>query len=418
LQEHAVSIPEKFVYVCTATREAVVNLIPPYRLGLPRISKLVVLCGVLDEENLVEGERLDAVQPARWLSGSFARRDLTLDPKRDVLVLYGDPDKVLAWREHANTIAALGLPVVINLSGGPKQVSFGIDLFLRPLMRDAGLSYVSVHVSKYPALARAVCDVGGETHEHDLDGGDIVPFETVLRSKGQQLKAPSREDLDYSAFLGAHRSDILAIGSRAFPNGGAGGVIAPQARTACMIVNRVNAARDKKDEPLEFFPQQAKCVEEFLDPDRKLGLVAKDKVLPGPQKKVCTGGWLETYLAAYLRDEFPDLAIQENLQICLSGIGRDFSEMDVALRKREQLHIIELKSSARTTGLGDALSKLGGKKANFCGRPGMAWFVAPFMTMTAGEAADYEARARQFSVKLLYGPNAIAELVEDIRSLP
>ncbi|MGD1037078.1 MAG: DUF1887 family CARF protein [Roseiarcus sp.] len=121
--------PEKFVYVCSATRSAIVNALPLVHAGLTRVARVEVLVGA-DERESEELDRegwneafLPALNLEWWLTQACAP-----DPPV-VCRHYGNPDSFSVWATHMGAVveraAKDGLTIVFNVSGGRRPMAVG-----------------------------------------------------------------------------------------------------------------------------------------------------------------------------------------------------------------------------------------------------------------------------------------------------
>jgi len=69
--------PERFVYVCNASRASLVNILPMVHAGIDRIEELVIFCGARSLHSKDANEIAEAIDPANRLRRTPAngRRD-------------------------------------------------------------------------------------------------------------------------------------------------------------------------------------------------------------------------------------------------------------------------------------------------------------------------------------------------------
>ena len=119
--------PNRFIYVCNASRGAVVNALPLFHAGLDRIAQVIVLCGA--EQNSTDPhQRAEALDPAErlgeYLSAATNKR---ISRKRNSFrTLYGDAGNIGVWQDKARGLAeAASGPIVYNIKAGTKEMAIG-----------------------------------------------------------------------------------------------------------------------------------------------------------------------------------------------------------------------------------------------------------------------------------------------------
>jgi len=412
----AFTIPDKFTYVCSATKWAAGNLIPIYHLDKRRIASLVVLCGAMEKGPHTATQITDAIEPKDWLV-KFARETLKLDDK-DIRVVHGDPDSIVPWSKAFGPNSPADLPVICNLQGGTKQMAIGV---LDALARSP-LSWLRVFVGKFPATVHIAAQVGNDLLDFFVDDAMIkerVPLPVLLDAVGYQSKAVSAVTayahhqalsaaMIFSQMIGAHvdhkeRDEALAI----FKRHG--------------IKDKRNTKRRVKDEIIDFRnfePEILKLLEKYYGcPVWNSGYISGD-----PTCKFFQGGWLEQAVLDKVKAAIahrPAFNAISNFEIKLKGSLHKATEIDILLHQGEVAHLIEVKTSTDEKFIQQAGDKLAANNRLLGGRPAKAWLVLPFMKISDVTLRDERPqRLKDRGVRLLIGERAVDQLLAEIAALP
>lgn len=413
--------PEAIVYICKATQGAVVNVAPMFHAGLGNIVGLVVLCGAAGPGAAGADVEREALAPARRLA-EIGRTVLNL-PSDRVLVRYGDPDSVLPWaaamRDAAALAGELGAEGVFNLQGGRAAMTWGA-LMSWP---EDGPPLRVFHLCGRPLRAMLVTTEDGETVEYPLQIADHLSMEMYLAIYGVRETNPEEGRSSRSVYA-RRRKDIDLIYQRS--------IAAPQ-RLWALNDSLSKLAKDAK------FPLELKIPAKHIDAVKVLlqGTIFEER-LRGPgltfeeqrEYALLAGVWLEGLVFTALSDalwsdadprDVQDVSISCNIGLSFMRSGARFGEIDVAIMKGDQLHLIEVKAvagSGQIRELRKHLEKLVSHKRQLLGQQGEAWLVAPFLSANILRDGDFERAAREAGVRLLTGPNAVPRLIEEIRALP
>lgn len=430
--------PETFVYVCSASRSNIVNVLPMVHGGLQRIARMVVLCGARSEDSRDGTERAEAVDPALrlrriacdWADGAIAEPDIR----------WGDPADIACWRGHMTAVcdaaARDGLPVLFNVKGGTKEMAIG------GVMASAGHDLRVVTVRGAPFVVEEITSAGqsalprfGQVSlARYLDAYGLIEDQPEMRQQAMAFYAASAERLAGLAGLllprqpgetqlidtvigvlnksvGDSLYDDLGGGRRRFRGGtieadaaGRGG------RSVAGIIADVLRAMDGL-------------------PGCRLvagSTLASLEVTREEAARLLNGGWLEGYVYNRLfahvggRD---DVEVVANLGLAHRQGQKRAAELDVAVLVKSQLHLIEAKTGRLTPkdaqGSGErSLAQVDHVKKMLLGQVGKALIVNPRETEArADHEGDFGLRARHGGEELFFGIGAIDRLVERVATI-
>ena len=191
-----------FVYVCSATGQSIVNLIPIFHLGKSRVKAIIILVG---DENHSHASEQASTKPAKWLA-DFALAYLKLDESKIKLLPGNSETFVGQWPKLLETAQEFGLTLVANLTGGTKPMALAIDRTLMAIKEP----YLAVTVDKSPALCRLSALLNNTEADHLITKiVEPVPLEVLVLSKEYELaeRSGKKEEL---AFYNNH-SELLPV---------------------------------------------------------------------------------------------------------------------------------------------------------------------------------------------------------------
>jgi len=421
--------PEQFVYVCSATRAALVNMLPIIHADLHRVRGLVVFCGASGPDSPDGTAQAEAIEPAErlekvlssWTNGRLSAANGT------VTTLYGDPGDFAAWRGNMGRVfEAFGspegtaLPILFNIKGGTKEMAIGGILgrtdeerFQIVTVRGEPLQVERVSRSRQAALPVQGRMLGLRQYlaiyglwEDDGAPGEMRRngLESFYREQGRAIRAFAAAVLADAPRIAAALNRIAGgcfsgPGGRTFESSNFG--IATPLPAAAFVA-------------LDGFPGLAIGRDDHGTPvDCTIETEAAANFL--------RGGWLEALLYLEIADAMRkrnDVEIAASLRIRLRNGANQIAEFDIAVLIRSQLHLIE----AKTANMGSAVSAEAGErsfaqldsmKRLLLGQVGKALIVNPRVT----QAYNLDGRARRGGEELFLGRDAVEHAVERIRQL-
>ncbi|HEX5327827.1 MAG TPA: DUF1887 family CARF protein [Acetobacteraceae bacterium] len=418
--------PEQFVYVCSASNAAVVNMLPIVHAGLNRVRGVVVFCGA-DPGKPSGDEVAQAVRPARDLQAIMD--ELTsggiTEAAGNFRTLYGDSGDIAQWRANMGRVFTefsrpdgSEHPVVFNIKGGTKEMALG-GIIGRA---DDG-RFILVTVRGVPLRVEQVL----------RDGQVALPAEGRLLTLKQHLRIYGyMEHQATSPDLPRPELEAWYLGNEERIRGFAEAVLPIAPRTAGFLNDKGKDCLPGKNERdfvrQEFgVPRRLAAAFDALDgfdgftiTRDATGLPVSVAVENRHAAKFLNGNWLEAHLFLEIRRAVGGCAgveIAANLGICEPGKLRA-AEFDVAILVRGQLHLIEAKTGEMYSAVGQqgaerSFSQLDSMKRALLGQVGKALIVNPRMT-TAGGVLD---RALRGGEELFLGPDAVTDAMARIVQL-
>jgi len=413
--------PESLLYVCAATRYGPVNMLPVYHLGKNRVKHMAILRGVHGADDT--GQEDEAIRPASRLE-DFAFGEIGV-PLDSITMHDGDPDSMLAWYDAARAISAMAreknLAIILNMAGGTKQTASGMMHFLR----EQALNVDLVFIAKYPAAPTFVSLQGNELVEGQLAAmAERVPTWLIIAACGVEQSTLTTEDESASTYFAAREAEVREISRRAFVSNRGRMVFGPGSRQAVAALNLANG-RYHHGEFMDVPEADIAIINAFLDPAGALQLFNGTAIQGLAAIRFANNGWLEYYIYLALRDAFqgnPAVELMHSVPYDLPRAAKRSGEIDVLLRIGDQLHLVEVKGQTSINQqfedrFANQLGKLQNLKRLFGGSPARAWFVAPFLTFAPNNQQEWQNRATDAGVKVLTGPAAVMDLVDEVRTL-
>ena len=408
--------PEKFIYVCSATKMSVLNTAPIIHAGQKRIALAVVFCGA-EEASLDRNDIEHALSPTRllleWLDALEIPR----------LPIYGPANDMGHWaielRRLSREAAALGLPVLFNAAGGRTQMKLGA---LWPPMPE-----VTTIIAEPSPLRIGFVDAraGVPAFRPTRRDGPLFISDYVGCAGFEEHDEQKR--LGVEKFFSTHAAAIDRFGE------------------TLIAGRRQNLGPALNAQAQKLFPKNHFVPGRLIFAEHEPALVALQEIsgLPGitfstsggwvtvgldrrDTAQLLCGTWLEAMLFNRLRMALDGKPAE--IQACLALREEDgtdlWGEADLALLINDQLHIVEAKATVfrddrNYSESKDAKIKAERQVSKFRGKLlgpfGEMWVINPLAE--EGDIGDvYRSR---LNAKLLLGPDALDRLVGDvIRLLP
>ena len=411
--------PEAFTYVCVATGNTDMLLQPAYHIGWSGVKNIII--AVATAKFPTESDRRQAIEPAERLKVQLEARGYTLGKSLDYIV--ANPDSLLEWSKVAERAKELGLPVIANLTGGPKQATFGLD----DALRATGMPYLRAFIPKY-GDGTTLASSTEPFREWRVAPRETVPLATIFDARGYELLEDGDAKQKTRRFWEINRGYADGLANKVWPNGYRE-PFDDRARDALALCNFANDATQDYDlidfdaalRPRSLAAHDA-SVAMLTD---LLGVHGEKSPLQGVRtrnrlwKGMVTGIWLELAILYLLRREHnrPDIRFRHSVEWRRNGVA--MNEMDILICKGDKLHLVEVKQSTAVNlkTQTQMFTKLGAIKSDIGGNPVSAWFVAPFLIPDDTQARMLRTKAENAGVTLLMGPTAIAGLVDGIRGL-
>lgn len=418
--------PDRFTYVCIASRAAIANALPLFQAGFERVEEVVILCGVKDTRNPTSNERSEALLPASWLEALVRRRN----PRCRIRRFYGDPEVVVTWRAHVATLAGsatAACPLLFNLTTGRRQMSYGAML---GVLHADPAAWSLLLIGTGP-LRVEVLDIRTSA-QHRTPMPHRITLAEYLETYGcAEHESEARERAQ--ARMLADRGAMLVFGRMIMDHFTE---LEPML-TASTNVEGSNDGRPMPPfiiRPLSFAastPAQRQLREHFAAAIGQLdgihGLQV-DRTPRGPEVTVTTaeqrfflrGGWLESYLYLRLFVEFGHLnhvdiavGVKVRRETTAEGRGQQW-EFDIAIVVKDQLHVVEAKAG-KAVRAADVLPKASWVKNELLGQFGRFYLVLAKRNLAAPENVELESRAERIGVMVHSGPEAVEAALDSVR---
>nr|WP_294546230.1 DUF1887 family CARF protein [uncultured Rhodopila sp.] len=439
--------PTRFIYVCSAGRGAVVNMLPVAHAGIDRVEQVFIFCGAYGPDTDDGNDRAEAVDPALRLARQLARlsNNRLSEAKRTVRIVYGSPVTISTWNQEMRALLAdterpdgKSLPVVLNLKGGTKEMSIGGVLGLSATGKDRGLL---VTVSDQYARVQLVRP--GRQDILPVRGADL-DLPRYLETYGfrehidPHPRRAHQQRAALEALYEAERDRIQAFARAFLPAAIEGWPLLRDLAQKHADANKGD--RDFKPSGLISMPdsrpwpardQLSRALKELqgfpgIDFDLDAGnAISGFQINTAAASRFLTGGWLEAALYLAVKDALGarnDVSVFTGLAICSEAKpGTQQVELDLAVMIGSQLVIVEAKSSQMTNAaaarIGDhALPVVENNKRMLGGQVCRALIVNPCVTLNwlenrPGAVTD---RARRGGIELCLGSRAIDKAVDYI----
>jgi len=427
-EEHRL-VPDRFVYVCIATKFGDVNVVPLLHLGVERAAEIVILCGSASMELSKGPAFTDAIAPAHRLRQFFANKL----PGIPVIIDNQNPERFEAWKPVAERLAKRSDPIVLNVAGGRRTVSLAVSSYLR----GAGADFREVLTTQNPVETLVVCAEEGSVHTHKLPRTAGLSIEDHFLLAGYRRK-PKRTDLLMAEFAKQNAGKANRIGNSLLVRRGPGWDWRPAARKAlgatmaayskvegvCSdriweIDNRNDRSRLKQPIGLGRAPEGGA---ELFDAEGECQ-VFNGAAFRGLCEALYAGGrWLEDFIHGLLQEALRDKLVEGAVlmfageTIAAAESDQALHEADIAIWKSDQLHLVEVKCYTSKKGLIKSIGDLERFKAKLATGPSNAWIVAPFVA--ENEVSDARERGTAGGITVLAGPNAVSRLIQQVKQLP
>jgi hypothetical protein len=415
--------PERFVYVCSATRSAIVNIAPVAHAGARRVARAVILCGA-DKGSSSGVDKREAIDPADRLTTWLKSRQISTE------VVRGPPDDPGHWAAALESLLleteAEGLPLVFNAAGGRTQMKLGA--LWRP---DPRLLVLAVEGNPFRTVL--IRTIAGRPRSSVAPRYGNLDFHDLFHCHNA-LEARPSERLETEAFFKLHAGAIASFG-QALIDG----------RTM-RLASKIQGPAASLFSGGQFNPGEFELGSKSLS----LEALRRLETLPGLEireaagdntevsvtdvrtAKTLSGGWLEAMIYNRLRtlaDE-PRLKVVANLALedwhapSPDGSKADWGEIDVGLLIGDQMHFVEAKAAIFAGSPQDDLDKGARRKAldqlnlfrnRLLGQFGGGWIVNP-LARPSDISPAYTARVAKVG-EIFVGPTAIDRLVRRVEGL-
>lgn len=425
--------PERFVYVCSATRQNQVNMLPLIQADIDRIASVAILVGTSGSP-AASTDHADALRPAERL------RRLIKDWAPNIVVdeyYTGDPSAMTDWFHHLNQIcrqATLEQPVLFNVKGGTKEMAIG------------GL----VAVAKYSYERVGLLTVAGDGRVDFIDPRNLQTSAAEVKagtSLGLRLMMQGYYEIDRERrlekqeMLWERRADIARYAEAVLPilltaphvlNNAISPVLRDEGKKELFNPGLISpcsvAGHELEPEIAESWAGALSGLHAIMGLEARTDAEGRPTLFVSEKAgaKLIKSGWLEAYLYHRVRNEIGqrnDVQLAANLRIALDwreGLDvkedAEIGEFDLAVMAGGQLHLVD----AKTGNLGrhnaqqeKSLDQAVRWKQALLGNHGAFALVAPRVTERPTEQSDgaFLTRARQAGIDLFLGPSAVDDVV-------
>ncbi len=362
--------PERFIYVCSAGQAAIVNVLPLFLAGPHRVASVIILLGSGGNTNTNSREAHD---PAARLERRIESWSGGTIP---VFIRQGRAEDIPTWQAALDDILDdndHGLPIVLNLKSGTKEMSIGALLGL--LGAPAGQRRF-VTVSGSPSRVSFIDVEAGMAHQ-PATGSDSLPLNAYLGIYGfrevvSTPPSPARQRKGEAAPRPAeqrarkHRSAIAAMAEGFLPQLPA---LWHQVNKGLMTVLPPNGPFRSgpilpplpEDAGPDAAARRAAAHDLLAHLVEVPGVTMRDGEVWAETRRAAEfiqGGWLEAYLFNRLEaalKPFPRVSVAAGVHIAfVEGEAQDdrseIGEFDAAVMIGSQLHLVEAKLSNLTRG--------------------------------------------------------------------
>lgn len=414
------SWPDRFVYVCTATKGGIVNIAPMLNAGPARVVGLLVLRAVNDLEKLTETEKSNAILPGERLM-EYAKSHLDLEPE-NMGFIDGKPDSFTDWTDvlpKASQMAAgLNAEIVFNITGGPKPVVLGTLLGAGASGQNAPITMISFghnSVSK-----KAFFDASGQLIEEFLPVDLNLGLSDYLKSVGlTEIGRAAREKKERR--MTNERSSAEIIFQKILEMDRE--IVIPKFRSLISAVSGLKY----RDKPLNvpLFSETRVFFADVFDKLNNTKTIAKGiEIRSEYDLEFLQGKWLESKVFNMVseilkgRNNF-EIACGLDFGLLPSGATSKqvatISDFDLVILGDDRVEVIESKAVVDVKQIHAAIAKLNSHIRTLGGDAGRAWIVAPLLDKQQLDKNDMIASAQELGIKLLFGRNSLDELEREIR---
>lgn len=399
--------PDRFVYVCTATRGAIVNLAPLYHAGADRLAGIVILRALASPNRATALDNAEAIEPSERLRKT-AMEAFRL-PKHRIRMLKGHADMLSDWVRVLDIAADMardeGAAIVFNVTAGRKTTAIGALLGLPRTPGGPPLHLLTVGLDM--TMRRIDLQPDGPPTERPLPAHPGLGLELYLGSYGvQMLNRDQRRQRE--ARLEACRDAYGILAAR----------LGNVRYARCLGDLQPRAARFDGAGPfdLSIGRQEADVLMPLVASVPGARLRNNTLTLDTWAKDFFAGLWLEGLALTALRKVIPvdgpaHLACGVEIAVRKTPRGHATTELDLAVLSGDRLALVECKAGRDTRGVRRGLVNLAHVRALLTAQAGAAWLVAPLISAQEAEAKGLKAQAEESGITLLTGPEAVTDLV-------
>jgi hypothetical protein len=405
--------PDRFVYVCTATRAQTVNTTPLMQAPRGALAGLVIVQALSDPKS--GGASAQEQSHANPNELQVLGRRLGLKESH-IRVIKGHASRFDGFGEvlaRAGEMArAANAEILFNITGGPVPAKFGPFLSYRPAPGAPALHLVYVSHSPFVVYLVSLAAERG-IRQRPLPVTERQPFAGYLATWGiSETDSHARQ-----ADAERHRAAANAA-NRFFAMATRSGKLSPLEKLC---------ARAVADGSLPFREKNPAAARSLLDQDLIDGVhglrVEGDTVVADEVFGwwFLGGKWLETLLFNRLERRFAgrndvDVLCGVRFQLAEGDNSgkRDLGDIDVAVYAGGQLFAAEAKSGRAEKGINIATRQLANIRQHLLGNGGGTWLVVPRMRPEWPAVANAIRAGEKTSTRVLAGPRAVEVAVDEI----
>ncbi|MBV1868623.1 MAG: DUF1887 family protein [Marinosulfonomonas sp.] len=412
--------PNKFIYVCSAGGAAFVNWAPMMQAGKDSVAAVVVLCAVSNVETPTQADLTHALAPAERLR-DYAVNALGLN-EDNFEIIYGHPDRFGDWQDVLNKVydkaKAMDCDIVFNVTGGRTPCKIGPILgFENPpapptlRMLFVGMAPIRMDIVEFDEEQGIV--------QTPLRVEQRTRLKDYLASYGiREVTRPERERSQKAM------RDVASVAEQVLAT--YQGLVTVRNRDDMRAAIRNIATRAAN---CSHFPAELKLSGDNANFLKKHGIF---KSLPGlklsrsnlaiVQNKFAaefiSGKWLEAVIFSRLAKELKgknDVEFGGGVKITLDNAEtNEITDLDFLMLSDEKLDIVEAKAVTVTKRFREGIVRLAEYRNLLSGQAGQAWLVTPFLNRSDLEKDDMIGHAQRAGIEILFGENAVEELVDKI----
>lgn len=406
--------PNRFVYVCTATRAQTVNTTPLMQAPRGALAGLVIVQALSDPTTGGASTQEQSHSNPKELQVLGRRLGLK---ESQIRVIKGNASRFDGFGEvlaRAGEMArAANAEILFNITGGPVPAKFGPFLSYRPAPGAPALHLVYVSHAPFVAYLVSLAAERG-IRQFPLPVAERQPFAGYLATWGISEADPDARLADARR----HREAAKAAGRFL--------ALAPESEKFRSLEVAFVRATGLRKLSYPFREPNGDAARSLLDHGLLNGVdglrVEGDTVVADGAfaLEYLSGKWLETLLFTRLERRFAgrndvDVLCGVRFQLAEGGSGkRDLGDIDIAVYAGGQLFAAEVKAGRTTKGIFVALKQLADIRQHLLGNGGGTWLVAPRMRPDWATVANAVRAGEKTGTRVLAGPRAVDEAVNEI----
>lgn len=347
--------PDDFWYICNASQYQIANLVPLIALGVVRCSGAAILVGRSDG-GATDTDRTQSIEPASRLKAAIEALAFEAGEDIPVVEIGGDPHDEESWEEPIQRFLSERRPefIVYNYSGGTRATLLaGVFAFLPGENRSSAI--VAYAPARPPGRKAQLRQIAPERHVLDIEGDWTLPLGAWCALMGYRVVS-TRDKV-------ALRRELLTrrLAERVFEPSTDSLSVNDKLRILNLVFERVtkNCMPFANGESLSWIKRSLRrnadaandwlwaCLEIVASAESGLGRKRDGRWHSTNQGiSYIKGGWFEEYVFLVTREFFADAGVGVHVGVDLQPDDRSSAhrDLDVAIMKGSQLHVLECKT--------------------------------------------------------------------------